>query len=213
MELKTVSSPMAGQYYLFAPDLESSRAFRGATFDNEKALIDPPRLILRPENGGFPVLRETPRIIFDPSKGPAPRDLEGGFSGYWLVSERLHGVMEQVDPHAFAFAECEVHLPDGSLGPRYFLCDVIRELDAVDESASKLDVEVDEDFVNGKFYSIAGGASLAFRHEVLAGSHVFLTPFSTFVITDRAFFDAVHSAGVPENPAESGISFIDASDI
>ncbi|MBK0025020.1 DUF1629 domain-containing protein [Stenotrophomonas sp. S48] len=213
MEQMSLNGPELGLYYLFAPDLESRRAFRGAEFDNEQELLTPPRLIVRPEKGGFPALREKPRIIFDASKGPAPRDLEGGFSGYWLVSERLHRVMNKVDPGAFEFAECEVRLPDGAIGPRYYLCDVVRELDALDESASKLDIEVDEDFVNGKFYSIAGGAKLTFRSEAVADAHVFLTPFSTFVIADRTFVDAVRSAGVPGNSFESGISFIDAADI
>ncbi|WP_372168221.1 imm11 family protein [Xanthomonas axonopodis] len=41
-------------------------------------------------------------------------------------------------------------------------------------------------------------------------AHVFLTPFSSFVICARALKDAVHDAG---NPGGSGTSFIHASDI
>ncbi|HGM6416956.1 TPA: DUF1629 domain-containing protein [Stenotrophomonas maltophilia] len=213
MEPMAINGPESGRFFLFAPDLESNRPFRGAIFENVQALLSPPRIILRPEKGGFPELREKPRIVFDASQGPAPRDLEGGFSGYWLVSERLQRVMNALDPGAFAFAECDVRFADGAQGPRHFLCDVVRELDAVDEDRSRLDIEIDDDFVNGKFYSIAGGASLAFKNDVLAGAHVFLTPFSTFVIADRQFVDAVHAAGVPDDPESSGISFIDASDI
>lgn len=213
MESTMTNQPEAGEFFIFGPDLESDRPFRGAVFENVRALLTPPRLILRPEDGGFPPLGEAPRLLFDPAQGPAPRDLEGGFSGYWLVSERLQKVMAAVDPGAFAFVECETRLADGTRGPRHFLCDVVREVDALDEDASKLKIEIDEDFVNGKFYSLGGGASLAFRREVLKGAHVFLTPFNSFVVCDRSFKEAVHSAGIPEDPAASGISFIDASDI
>ncbi|MFA8518994.1 imm11 family protein, partial [Xanthomonas campestris] len=51
------------------------------------------------------------------------------------------------------------------------------------------------------------------RQEVVGQAHVFLTPFSSFVICDRAFKDAVHDAGIPDDAGESGISFIDASGI
>lgn len=198
---------------MFSPDLESNRPFRGAEFENLSAMLDPPRIILRPDKGGFPALREKPRIVFDASKGPEPRDLEGVFSGYWLVSERLWRVMKSVDRQAFHFVECDIRLADGTPMPRRFLCDVVRELDAIDEERSRLDIEIDDDFVNGKFYSIAGGASLAIRSEVVRDAHVFLTPFSTFVIASREFVDAVHAAGLPTNPRESGISFVDAAEI
>lgn len=61
--------------------------------------------------------------------------------------------MAAVDPEAFAFVECDSRLADGSKGPKHFLCDVVREVDALDEEASRLKIEIDEDFVNGKFYS------------------------------------------------------------
>ena len=213
MESTMTNQPEAEEFFIFGPDLESDRPFRGAVFENVQALLTPPRLILRPEDGGFPPLSEAPRLLFDPAQGPAPRDLEGGFSGYWLVSERLQQVMAAVDPEAFAFVECDTRLADGSKGPKHFLCDVVREVDALDEEASRLKIEIDEDFVNGKFYSLGGGASLAFRRDVLNGAHVLLTPFNSFVVCDRFIKEAVHSAGIPEDPAESGISFIDASDI
>ncbi|MBO9740139.1 DUF1629 domain-containing protein [Xanthomonas axonopodis pv. begoniae] len=213
MESMMTNQPEAGEFFIFGPDLESDRPFRGAVFENVQALLSPPRLILRPEDGGFPPLSEAPRLLFDSAQGPAPRDLEGGFSGYWLVSERLQQVMFAVDPAAFAFVECETRLADGKTGPRHFLCDVVREVDALDEDTSRLKIEIDDDFVNGKFYSLGGGASLAFRRDVLNGAHVFLTPFNSFVVCDRFFKEAVHSAGIPEDPGASGISFIDASDI
>ncbi|APO93305.1 hypothetical protein BI313_00635 (plasmid) [Xanthomonas vesicatoria] len=201
------------RFYMFVSDMESHRPPCGVRFDNLRRLLAPSRVILRPETGGFPSFLEQPQMTYDPSGGPEPRDLEPGFGGYWLVSERLHDAMCSSDPGAFAFHEVDYRLLDGSRGPRHFLCDVIRELDALDEEASKLKVEVDDDFVRGKFYYFGGGASLAFRHEVLGSSHVFRLPFNPSVFCDDAFKTTVHSAGIPENPEISGISFIDASDL
>lgn len=73
-------------------------------FENEDALLATPRLILLPKAGGFPPLRETPRLVYRERQGVPPQDLEGGLSGYWLVSERLRQVMEEIDPDAFVFA-------------------------------------------------------------------------------------------------------------
>ncbi|HDS0949009.1 TPA: DUF1629 domain-containing protein [Stenotrophomonas maltophilia] len=213
MVSKEPAGPAAGEHFILVPDLESNRPFRGAIFDNIQALLTPPRLILRPDGGGFPSLHERPRIIFDTSNGPTPRDLEGGFAGYWLVSQRLRQVMEAVDPGAFEFAECDILLADGSPGPKHSLCDVVRELDALDEARSRHDIEVDDDFANGKFYSIGGGASLTFRREVLMDAHVLLTPFSTFVVADRSFVDALRAAGISGEARRSGISTIDAASI
>lgn len=202
-----------GEFFLFGPDIESGAAFRGVSFENLEHLLSPQRLILRPEAGGFPPLVEAPRLIFDASKGPAPRDLEGGFSGYWLVSDRLRQAMTSVDPDAFAFVRCETRDLDGSEGPPHFLCDVIRELDALDEKTSILRIKVSEDYVRGKFYSLGGGASLVFKPEILKGAHVFLTPFNPSAFCDRKFKEALRTFGIPNDPLASGISFVDAVDI
>ncbi|WNH52747.1 DUF1629 domain-containing protein [Stenotrophomonas oahuensis] len=209
----TQSTPRPGEFYLFGPEMESGRTTSGVAFDNLSRLLSSPRLVLRPELGGFPPLAEQPQLTVDFRLGNMPRDLEGGFSGYWLVSERLKDVMLEADPSAFEFVECDTRFADGTKAPRYYLCDVVRVLDALDEAGSTLGIEVDEEFVNGKFYSLGGGARLTFRTDALAGVHVFMTPYSYFVVCDRLFMDAVHGTGVSDDPEESGISFIDASDV
>ncbi|MCW0371308.1 DUF1629 domain-containing protein [Xanthomonas sacchari] len=213
METIMTNQPKPGAFYMFEVDMESDRQPCGVRFDNLRQLLSPPRLILRPDEGGFPHLREQPRLTYDPSSGPEPRDLEGGFSGYWLVSERLHDVMRSVDPNAFAFAEVDYRLADGTQGSRRFLCDVVQELDALDEASSRLKIKVSDEYVRGKFYSLGGGASLVFRPEVLGKAHVFRTPFNPSVFCDQAFKDAVRDASISSDPEVSGISFIDASDL
>ncbi|MCC8536331.1 DUF1629 domain-containing protein [Xanthomonas axonopodis pv. poinsettiicola] len=213
VEVAGQDKPRKGEFYVLMPDLECGPEL-GVVFENIKKLLVPPRLILRPSEGGFPPFSERPRLIFDPSKGIMPRDLEAGFSGYWLVSERLHQVFSTVDPEGFSFIECDFLMDDGTQGPRYFLCDVVRVLDALDEGRSKVEIEVSDEFVNGKFYDLTGGASLAFRKEVVQNSHVFRTPFSAdyYVICDRTLLDAVREAGIDTGKFSDGLWFRDAAD-
>ncbi|MEA9557809.1 DUF1629 domain-containing protein [Xanthomonas nasturtii] len=214
IEVTTQNKPQKGEFYILMPDLEYGPEL-GVVFENVKKLLVPPRLILRPNEGGFPTLPERPRLIYDPSKGVMPKDLEAGFSGYWLVSERLHQVFSTVDPEGFSFVECDFLMTDGTQGPRYFLCDVVRVLDALDEEQSEVEIEISDDFVNGKFYDLTGGASLAFRKDVVGNSHVFRTPFSAdyYVICDRTLLDAVREAGIGgTRKSSNGLWFRDVTD-
>ncbi|MCC4622547.1 DUF1629 domain-containing protein [Xanthomonas cassavae CFBP 4642] len=211
METKTANQPEAGEYFILEAGTINGPV-NGVVFENVKDLLSPPRLILRPEGGGFPPLHETPRLVYCPSKGPPPKDLEPGFSGYWLVSERLYQVMVAIDPEAFAFAEVDYRLADGSKGPRHLLCDVVREIDALDEDASKLFIDTTEDFVNGKFYDLTGGASVTFDRERVGTAHVFKTPYAIEVFCDRVFRDAVAATGIETETDSDGLWLIDASD-
>ncbi|MFA1723073.1 DUF1629 domain-containing protein [Xanthomonas campestris] len=207
------SGPKKGEFYTLMPDIRSNWKASGVIFENEKELLTPPRRILRPAEGGFPPLRQTPRLGYDPKKGKMPRDLEGIFSGYWLVSERLKNVFESVDPQGFEFAECEFQLPDGSVGPTHYLCDVVRVLDALDEESSKLNIEISDEFALGKYYNLLGGASMAFKKEVVGDSHIFRLPYSAkLVICDKTFFDAIRSAGIGFKGGSDGLWFEDAAD-
>ncbi len=60
-----------------------------------------------------------------------------GLSATWLVSDRLKGLLEQIDPEAFVFQRAEVDYGDFSEpGPGYWFCYFMRELDCVDEEHS-----------------------------------------------------------------------------
>ena len=63
-------------FYVFGPDVTGGGPGHGLFFENEDKLRTPPRLIVRPQEGGFPVLSEKPRIVFDRKRGKPPRDLE-----------------------------------------------------------------------------------------------------------------------------------------
>lgn len=203
------NQPRQGEFFQLQPDARRGGKGHGVVFENEQALLTPPRLILQPKAGGFPPLRETPRLVYHPREGVLPQDLEGGMSGYWLVSERLREVMEAVDPDAFAFADTDYRLADGSVGPTYFLCDVIRTVDALDEEASQLNIEISDEFEAGKYYGLTGDVRLAFKPEALDSAHVFRLAFHGGVFCDRVFKDAVEAAGILTARKTNGLWFED----
>lgn len=203
-----------GEFFLLMPDTTRGGKGHGVVFENVKKLRTPPRLILRPEGGGFPPLAEKPLLVHSPKKGGLPEDLEGGMSGYWLVSERLRDALVSIDPDGFEFVDSEYRLADGSEGPRYFLCDVTRVIDAVDEGSSKLRIIRDDGYPGGKFYDLRGGSALAFRKDAVGQAHIFRTPYSgNLVFCDSALRDAVLAAGIGGGGESRGLSFTDAADI
>lgn len=205
---RTIEKPR--KFYVFGPDVSGGGAGHGLLFENEKQLLTPPRLIVRPQDGGFPALSDRPRIVFDQRRGKPPRDLEGGLSGYWFISERLKKVFEEVDPEGFAFSKCDYILPDGSIGPTYFLCDVVRKLDAIDLSTSKVRIKLMRDHVREcdvEMYNIAGGGSLQFNEEVVGAAHVFIQPR----LGGDPICDSVLRDSCKKLPALTGVSFDDAA--
>lgn len=69
MESTSAGQPKPGEFFI----LEAGKIngpTNGVVFENLDQLLSPPRLILLPEGGGFPPLRETPRLVYNPSEGP-----------------------------------------------------------------------------------------------------------------------------------------------
>lgn len=205
----TANVPKRGEFFELRPDARRRGKGLGVVFENESLLRTPPAFLLRPDSGGFPPLREIPRLVYTPSEGCPPEDLEAGMSGYWLVSARLRVVMETVDPGAFAFREADYRLADGTMGEPHFLCDVVRTIDALDEQASQLKIIVSDDYEEGKYYGLTGDVRLAFKQDVVAGAHVFRLPYYEGVFCDRAFKEAVEAAGIVEQGASNGLWFHD----
>lgn len=192
-----------GEFYDIGPDLRGGGKGHGLEIVNYDRLWAPGWEVMLPPNGDPEQYPEKPQLIHDPELGAMPRDLEG-LAGLWIVSGRAKKVLETVDPEGFAFAACDFELADGSAGDLRYLCNVIRELDALDEGASKLKIKVGGDYAKGKHYSFAGGASLVFKKDVVGSAHVFRTPFSGMAFCDRALHDAVVDAKL------TGFWFIDA---
>ena len=193
-----------GNFFVIEPSFWGGGKFPGLEIANEDKLRLPGTYIIESPNGDPGQYPERPRLVHVPKLGGLPRDFEDIF-GTWVVSEALKRVFESVDPEGFAFAACDFTLADGLPGPQYYFCGVLRTLDALDETASRLKIRFG-DYVNGKYYDRSGGASLVFRKEVVGSAHVFLTPFALEVFCDHVLHDAVKAAGV------RGVRFADVVD-
>ena len=199
------NGPVGGRYYVLEPSFWPGGGFPRIDFANEARLFAPGTVFIAPPTGAPDQYPERPRLVHQPRRGPRhglPRDFEE-VDSLWIVSAALKAVFEAVDPTGFAFAACDFVLSDGRDGPPLFLAHARREIDALDEEASRLKIKRGE-YVNGKYYSRAGGASLVFRPDVVGTAHVFRTPFSPMVICDRMLHDALRAAKL------KGVSLRDA---
>jgi hypothetical protein len=148
---------------------------------------------LAPPKGkrGFPVYPETPRVVIGKlgKKGFAPTDLEL-FHSYWLISDRLKVLFERLDPEAFAFLACDVRLSDGSPGPTYWLCDVVRVLEAFGQST------LDDIRRNPYRGFLLVRETLVFNEAAIGEAHVFRTRYSVEIFCDQSVKDACQRAGM-----------------
>jgi hypothetical protein len=151
-----------------------------------------------PGRRGFPVYPERPRVVIGKRRnGPPPSDIEL-YHSYWLISDRLKSMFETIDLPAFAFQECDVSLRDGSPGPVYWLCDVVRVLEGFDEST------VDAFRRGIKDAGLLGDKTLVFNEAVIGDSHIFRTPYSPAIaFCDQVMKDACKAAGI------KGVQFFD----
>ncbi|PWT83980.1 MAG: hypothetical protein C5B58_05525 [Acidobacteria bacterium] len=149
----------------------------------------------------LPDFAEPPRVVFDESAGDLPSDLEP-CARFWLIPDRTKAVLETVDPRSFLFVLCDVRVPQGVWdGPQYWLCEVVRVLDALDEAQSRLKIGIRDDDryldFGKKFYDFSGGAELVFNEDVIGDAHVFrMAHRGSTVICDQVLKDACKSAGL-----------------
>lgn len=202
-------------FYALQPDITGGGPGHGTVIENEKALLTPPARIIRPPQGGIPPLSETPVLRNGTGRKKLPRDLEGGFSGYWLVSERLKAVFEAVDPKGFQFAACHYVMPDGTPGPQYYLCEVLRLLPALDRERSEYRVKIEHDHRTGEdveLLSFTGGARLIFKPEIVGDAHIFrMAERPSLIICDDTMRDAVRRAGIGVKASSDGVRFREAT--
>jgi len=198
---------LSRRFFEVTPDWRLLRP-PGFTLENEAKLLQG-RPILGPEPGkrGFPSYPEPPRILIDRKLGRALRDFEQ-YSAYWLISDRLKRVLQAVDANGCAFVRCDVRFGQGAVEQGYWLFDVIRILDAVDESASRLSIVRDHRSCGGRYYRFSRGASIIFKPDVVASAHIFGLAFARSAMScDQVLKDACNREGI------KGISFTDATDL
>jgi hypothetical protein len=149
----------------------------------------------RPEGRrGFRAYAAMPLLRFDTRLGRPVKDMEK-IGQFWLVSDRARTVLQQVDPDAFAFLECRVEIRDGSEGPRYWLCDVVRVLDALNEPESEITIEKNDR--GEKIYTRIGAEIMIFKEDVVGPRHIFRMQYrESTVICDETMKDACKEAGL-----------------
>ena len=193
--LRTVRKPKVRRFYIIG----CSSAERRANFEVENLdVLRAGALALYPPEGrrGFPAYPEKPRVVIGKRKNAyPPTDIER-FHSYWLISDRLKTLFESIDPRAFAFQACDVKLPDGSAGPAYWLCDVVRVLDAFGESTLQ-DIHRYREKTGLKYRSFLGDKTLVFNEAIIDDSQIFRAPYSFMdVFCGQSLKDASKEASI-----------------
>ncbi|WP_244430448.1 imm11 family protein [Brucella rhizosphaerae] len=210
IEISVAAASHKGEFFLVDAGFLGNDRVPGIEIANEEKLVQPGMNVVSRPNGMPNQYPERPHLIHVPEKGGMPRDLEE-FAGIWIVSEPLKQLFEQMDAEAFAFMACDFSLADGSLGPQYYLGNVLRRLDALDEASSRVRIKLDHNYQTGedeKLYSLVGGASLVFKPDVVGDAHIFRQDrMGAPPICDRTMFDALSAANY------SGVRLRDVADI
>lgn len=210
IEVSGEAASHKGKFFLIDASFLGNGRVPGIEIANEQKLIDPGMNVVSRPNGMPDQYPERPHLVHVPEKGGMPRDLEE-LAGIWIVSEPLKQLFEQLDAEAFAFVACDFSLADGSPAPQYYLGNVLRTLDALDEAASRVRIKLDHNYQTGedeKLYSLVGGASLVFKQDVVGDAHIFRQDrLGAPPICDRAMFDALSAANF------SGVRLRDVADI
>jgi hypothetical protein len=192
------------EFFIIGPDLRGGGKGHGLEIINDKKLIPPGEFMVNGPNGEPNQYPEKPHLVYLPKLGHMPQDLQG-LAGIWIISEPLKKVFEKIDSEGFAFAACDFTLADDTPGPQYYLCNVTRTLDALDEEASKLKIEISDDLVNGKYYSLGGHYRLVFKRAVVGSAHIFRTPYADYAFCSRTLRDALASAKNENGEALTGV--------
>lgn len=170
--------------------------------ENLAALTGGRQVLIPPRERGFVPFPEPPRLVIDKSLGRAPADWEL-FHDYRLVSERMKNLLERLDPKGVCFVRCETRYQDGPTAPPYWLCDIVRVLDAVDEAKSVLEIKYPTP--DRKVCNLSKTSSLIFKEDSVGAAHIFRLRFYPMVVCDQVLKDACKEAGI------KGIGFTDAT--
>lgn len=123
------------------------------------------------EGTGFPLGMPKPLLVFDrPLRTGSAIDVYLEGRSVQIVSARLKAAYEAIDPEAFEFVAAETRLQSGESGPEYWLCDLVRVIEALDLERSDLPLPDDRGMRWGPH------ARHVFRAEVTGEAHFFRVP-------------------------------------
>ncbi len=141
---------------------------------------------------GLP-LADIPQITFDQRKKRGKLIDAWPVFGMWFVSDRLKQLLEQLDPQAFEFAATQVDYSKfEEPGPAYWLCNLVRQLDCIDDEKSKFTLYNEVDF---KAYKAL--INIKMHAEVVGDAHAFrLVHKNSTWIVDDVFLQAMTAAKI-----------------
>lgn len=155
--------------------------------------------VANPRRRGFPDLSGRPIFQCINRKSRLRRDFEP-YAGWWITSDRLKAVLESVDIQACSFLNCDLQSTDGLSVSSIWLCDIIRTIDAFDETASDIDIAYRDD---GRKRYDRIGRSITLRQDIDPDAHIFRPVFaSSYAICDNIFKKECSDKNI------SGIRFI-----
>lgn len=145
---------------------------------------------------GVPLEPETPALLIDQTTSKrAPMDFEVGAAERWYISARAKEVFDRLDFGAFDFRRAEVMLRTATgqvPGPDYYICDVVRFLDALDESRSRVSVAPGSMRVVSFFFD-----DNVFNARAIGDHRVFRLMYSPHrILCTEAFRTGVRQAGL-----------------
>ena len=159
------------QYFFISENIVRNPA--GLVLLNESNLVLPGMVVFGLKDmrfRGIPKVTEIPSFKHIKKEGPYPRDIER-YGSFWIVSKKLKDIFCAFDPDAFDFLECELNANGTSTIGEYWICDVIRVIDAIDEAKSELFVH----YVGGeKHYNFLSSGKISLNEFAVKGHRVFM---------------------------------------
>lgn len=148
---------------------------------------------------GFPPNMPKPVFILDKAFGRLPlTDGEGVGRDIWLISDKAKRAFESVDAEAFEFCKVETRLREKGVereGPEYWLCDLVRTIDALDEEKSKARVKWQTP--DTKFVTLDYDHRAHFKRSVIRNNHIFRHKHSlVYPYCDETFRQAIDDANL-----------------
>lgn len=148
---------------------------------------------------GFPIGMETPVVIFEKPLGRLPfPDVLLHFNRVMLLSDQAKKLFEAIDAEAFEFCEATTRQHGGSEGPKFWLADVTRFLDAVDEERSK-EIRIEEKIIRRsgrpmRRVLLGLGPTTVFKSSIIKDYHIFRATYSGDILFDESVASAIRAA-------------------
>jgi hypothetical protein len=140
---------------------------------------------------GFPLGMPRPMITFHRRLGTTPpADIYMASRDTFTVSDRAKELFERLDPAAFEFVEADTLLADGSAGPKHWVMDIVRTVNAIDDTRPGADIWAP---------GIAAYKTTepnVFREDRLGGVRVFRLPGGYTKLCDGEFKRMFEDAGL-----------------